>query len=111
MDSDKVLNTDTSRMDFMYRAIAMPRICVAAWLHVPEFIDAINSRLDKKMRISNYDVFLICTEILNSDKFSDKDNSKTQRKEYRYSCLKRGLNHLRRVTESASAPESERTSS
>ena len=106
MDSDKVLNTDTSRMNFMYNRISMPRACLASWLHLPEFIDAINSLLDRRIRITNKEVFDICEKIMNEKEFDDEARMK-----YYYSRLKRGLNHLRRATESASTSESERTSS
>lgn len=95
MDSDKVLNTDTSRLNFMYNQILMSRVYLAAWLHVPEFIDAMNSLLNKGITVTNDIVLDTCEGILSDDGV----NNKEFRIHYRYRDLRRGVKQLKQYIE------------
>ncbi|MDO4370731.1 MAG: hypothetical protein Q4D43_05385 [Clostridia bacterium] len=102
------LNTDTSRLDFLFKKISMPRNNMVTWLFVPEFVDAINSLVDKKIEVTDDNVLKICEEILSDSRFGNKE----YRLQYHLKSLRKGYNRLRRATEEDSEPasESERTS-
>ncbi len=91
MENEKVLNEKVKRLDFLYNRISMPRICVAAWLHVPEFVETISS-LDSKGVVITDEVFLNVAEPILGEKLLDRKGNS----ELRLSTLKRGLNHLRK---------------
>lgn len=86
---EKNLNTDVSRLDFLYNRISMPRVCMAAWLRVPELVKMISS-LDSEGVVITDAVFLKVAEPILSEKLLNrKDN-----RDLRLPTLKRGLNHL-----------------
>ena len=95
MDSDKVLNTDTSRLNFMYNQILMPRVYLANWLRVSEFIDAMNSLLDKGIAVTNDIVLDTCEGILSNDNI----NNKEFKIHYQYRNLRRGVKQLKQYIE------------
>lgn len=99
--ADIELNTDTSRLGFLFNKISMPPKSIVTWLTVPEFVDAVNSLVDRRIEVTNDNVFIICQKIM-TGKFSDKEI----RKQYFYSKIRSGYNHLKRAVESTpNAPQ------
>lgn len=95
MDSDKVLNTDTSRLNFMYNRIFMPRASLAMWFHIPYFVDAINTLLDSGVTVTNRNVLEICERVLADTRLNDNEFR------LRYSrSLRQSFNRLKRFVES-----------
>lgn len=92
--SSKVFNTDVSRLDFLYKKIAMSNGCLMSWMKVPEFADRMNALFDAKHDIGNAEVLEVCDELMNG-KFKDEE----ERKKYYFQSLRRGVNHLRKVLE------------
>lgn len=96
MGEEKVLNTDvsknTSRLDFLYKRISMPRICLAAWLHVPEFVEEITALDSSGIFITDAVVLEVCDKLM-AGKFQNKEI----RKDFYFGALKRGINHLKRA--------------
>lgn len=96
------LNTDVSRLDFLFKKISMPRNNMVTWLFVPEFVDAINSLVDKKIEVTDDNVLKICEEILSDSRFGNKE----YRLQYHLRSLRKGYNRLRRaVEEDTNAPQ------
>ena len=83
------VSTNNHRLDFLYSQISMPRVCLAAWLRVPEFVEKISS-LDADGILITDEVFLqVADPILKEKQLKRRDNQ-----ELRLPTLKRGLNHL-----------------
>lgn len=95
----RALNTDVSRLGFLYKKIAMSNGCLMSWMKVPEFADRINTLLDTQHEIGNAEVFAICTELMES-KFQNEE----ARKEFYFQSLRRGVNHLRKALEESETP-------
>lgn len=93
MDEEKTLNADATanvgRLDFLYKRISMPRVCMGAWLRVPEFVEAINALDLQGVKITDR-VFLEVAEPILQEKLLDRKANK----ELRLSTLKRGLRFL-----------------
>lgn len=93
-NSPKLLNTDVSRLGFLYKKISMSNGCLMSWMKVPEFVDKMNSLLDTQQEIGNAEVLEVCNELM-----STKFQSEKARKEFYFQSLRRGVNHLRKVLE------------
>lgn len=92
METDgKVLNTDVSRLNFMYKKISIPKMAMAYWMQVPEFVSAMNDLVDRREDISDkavYDVMLpIYEDVL---RFKGTDAGKA----FNYAQLRRGVKRL-----------------
>ena len=94
MEDEKVFNTDVnanaSRLDFLYNRISMPRICMAAWIHVPEFAEELIALDSNGTFITDVIVLEVCEKLM-AGKFQNKEI----RKDYYFGALKRGVNHLK----------------
>lgn len=97
-NSSKLLNTDVSRLGFLYKKISMSNGCLMSWMKVPEFADKMNALLDAQCEIGDAEVLEVCTELMNS-KFQGAE----ARKEFYFQSLRRGVNHLRKVLEQPDA--------
>lgn len=89
MNDERVLNTDSSQLDFLYNRISMPRVCMAAWLRVPEFFEKIRDLDSNGIKITDAIVLEVAQPIL-SEKILDRKNNR----DLRLPTLKRGLKHL-----------------
>ncbi len=89
MDDANALNTEINHLDFLYNRISMPRVCIAAWLRVPEFVERIRS-LDSEGVVITDAVFLKVAEPILNEKLLNKKLNR----DLRLPTLKRGLNHL-----------------
>lgn len=85
------MNASDSRLNFLYNRISMPRVCVAAWLHVPEFVEEIIALDADGTFITDAVVLEVCDKLM-AGKFQNKEI----RKDFYFGALKRGVNHLRR---------------
>lgn len=88
----RVLSADVSKLDFLYNRISMPRTCMAAWLHVPEFVEELISLDSEGVLITDTIVLEVCDKLM-VDKFQDKRN----REGFYFKALKQGINHVRRA--------------
>ena len=70
----------------------MPRVCMAAWLHVPEFVEEILALDSKGTFITDAIVLEVCSKLM-AGKFQNKEI----RKDFYFGALKRGINHLKRT--------------
>ena len=114
VESETQTRNDIARLDFLYNKISMPKVCINAWLLVPEFVDAVSSLIDMRIEVTDENIFKICNDILGKAETSN-GNAEMHKKLNNISFLQRGVTSLKRAldasTKSASAPESERTSS
>lgn len=85
------LNKGTSKLDFLYNRISMPRVCMAAWLRVPELVEKITALDSEGISITD-EVFLKTAEPI----LYDKQLNRRENQELRIPTLKRGLNHIRK---------------
>ena len=86
------VSTDNHRLDFLYSRISMPRVCLAAWAHVPEFAEEIIALDSSGTFITDAVVLEVCDKLM-AEKFQNKEI----RKDFYFGALKRGINHLRRT--------------
>ena len=88
MSGEKALNAGNN-LDFLYNRISMPRVCMAAWLRVPEFVEKIEKLDSDGIKITDAVVLEVARPILSEKMLGRKDNQ-----DLRLPTLKRGLKHL-----------------
>lgn len=87
----KVLNTDVSRLNFMYKKISIPKMAMVYWMQVPEFVSAVNDLVDRRQDVNDkavYEVMLPIYEDVLRLKGTDAG------KVFNYAQLRRGIKRL-----------------
>lgn len=87
--SEESRSVDEGQLDFLYNRISMPRVCMAAWLRVPEFVEKIRSLETGGVNITDAVVLEVARPIL-SVKIADKRDNR----DLRLQTLKRGIRRL-----------------
>lgn len=92
-------------LEFLYKRISMPKGCMTAWLHVPEFVQQIRRMNAEGIKITNEVVLEVAEPIL-----AEKMQHQEENQMYRLQGLRRGLNRLREATEEEAQeiPDAER---
>lgn len=92
MSEEKVLNTDVSRLNFLYKKCSMSYRCMSAWLNVPEFCEQVEVLRSNGSEINNAIILPIAEEILEQKKQDRKANQ-----DFPFQNARRGVNQLRRA--------------
>ena len=88
----KVLNTDVSRLSFLYNKISIPKMAMLYWLKVPAFVSAMNDLVDRGKDINDKTVYGIMLPIYEDVlRFKGTDAGKV----FNYAKLRQGVKHLK----------------
>lgn len=94
MSEEKVLNTDVSKLNFLYNKISIPKMAMVYWLQVPEFVSAITAKVSNGETIDDRVVYDIMIPIYES---ALKAKGTEAERGYNYAKLRQGIKRLGEV--------------